>query len=123
MPSLDPRLITRLLSPDSRTVYVAYSGGVDSHVLLHLAAIGAQLRERIVAVYVNHGLQATAAAWGEHCRRQCRELQVAFQIVKVDAFARNGEGPEAAAREARYRALRQLLQTDDVLLLAQHRDD
>lgn len=123
MSNLDPRLITKLLPASCRTVYVAYSGGVDSHVLLHLAATGAQLRERIVAVYVNHGLQAAAAAWGEHCRDQCRELGVVFKIVKVDAVARNGEGPEAAAREARYRALNQLLQTDDVLLLAQHRDD
>ncbi|WFP48454.1 tRNA lysidine(34) synthetase TilS [Methylomonas sp. EFPC3] len=121
--SLDPRLITALLPPDCRTVYVAYSGGVDSHVLLHLAAVGAGLQERIVAVYVNHGLQASADAWGEHCRRQCLELRVAFQIVKVDAVARNGEGPEAAAREARYRALRPLLEEGDVLLLAQHRED
>lgn len=121
--SLDPRLITALLPSDCRTVYLAYSGGVDSHVLLHLAATAAGLRERIVAVYVNHGLQAAAAAWGEHCRRQCLELRVAFQIVNVDAVARSGEGPEAAAREARYRALLPLLQEGDVLLLAQHRED
>ncbi|OAI20249.1 tRNA(Ile)-lysidine synthase [Methylomonas koyamae] len=123
MSSLDPRLITKLLPPGCRTVYLAYSGGLDSHALLHLAAAVGDLRGRLVAVYVNHGLQAAAADWGEHCRRQCLELGVAFRIVKVDAAARDGEGPEAAAREARYRALRQLLQVDDVLLLAQHRDD
>ena len=34
-----------------------------------------------------------------------------------------GESPEEAARNARYAALKSLINVDDVLLLAQHRED
>lgn len=104
-------------------IYIGYSGGIDSQVLLHLCAIQAHLRSNIVAVYVNHGLQAVADDWAEHCRNQAQALGVEFRCLKVDAKAEVGESPEAAARSARYQALQPLLKDGDLLLLAQHRED
>ena len=48
----------------SQHIYIAYSGGVDSHVLLHLCASNGQLKNKITAVYVNHGLQVEARSLG-----------------------------------------------------------
>lgn len=104
-------------------LYVAYSGGVDSHVLLHLCASSADLAAEITAVYVHHGLQAEADAWATHCRKTAEALGVGFKALHVDATAMPGESPEEAARNARYDALRALLDVDDVLLVAQHRED
>lgn len=123
MPVLSYQAIASLLPESAGKIYVAYSGGIDSHVMLHLCATQSTLKSKIVAVYVNHGLQTVAAAWGEHCRRQAERLGVDFQLLIVDARAENGQSPEAAAREARYQALRNLLTVGDVLLLAQHRED
>jgi tRNA(Ile)-lysidine synthase len=50
-------------------VYIAYSGGIDSHVLLHLCASIDHLKPKITAVYVNHGLQTEAESWGLHCEQ------------------------------------------------------
>lgn len=122
-PVLDFQSIAPLLPTSFGTLYIAYSGGIDSHVLLHLLATQSQWRDRIVAVYVDHGLQAASAAWTVHCRQQAEPLGVAFCSLQVDARASNGESPEAAARNARYRALEKLIQEDDVLLTAQHRED
>ena len=109
---------------ESNTVWVGYSGGCDSHVLLHLLA---QLRYiqafRLKAVYVNHGLSPKAAEWGEHCRSVCDELDVSFVSLKVDATPSEGESPEAAARHTRYAAITELLQPDDYLCTAHHQDD
>jgi tRNA(Ile)-lysidine synthase len=105
---------------------VAYSGGLDSHVLLHLAARLAAERPdfpELAAVHVHHGLLAAADRWTEHCAQVCRELAVPLEILRVDARPQPGESPEEAARSARYAALRGLLTTDCVLLTAQHRDD
>jgi len=106
------------------TVWVAYSGGCDSHVLLHLLA---ELRQRhtfeLKAVYVNHGLSPNAVAWGEHCQIVCANLNVELVSLQVDATPKNGASPEAAARNARYQAITDLLQTNEYLCTAHHQDD
>ena len=104
-------------------IYIGYSGGIDSHVLLHLCASMAHLKEKITAVYVHHGLQLEADAWAEHCKKTATDLGVDFKVIRVDAIAGQGESPEEVARNARYTALRTLIETDDLLLVAQHRED
>ena len=104
-----------------RQYLVAYSGGLDSHVLLHLCA---QYFPRSVrAVYIHHGLQNEADQWSEHCANICNILQVPFKTIHVDARKRTGESPEETARKARYAALKSELQAGDCLLTAHHQDD
>ncbi len=104
----------------ARTCIVAYSGGIDSHVLLHLChAAGLSIR----AVHIHHGLQDEADAWNMHCADVCRQLDIAYKCIHVDAVAEPGESPEDAARNARYRAFEKELQRDEVLLTAHHQDD
>lgn len=104
-------------------VYIAYSGGIDSHVLLRLCASINDLKDKITAVYINHGLQVEAEGWGNHCEQICKGLGVQFLVLRVDAIAASGESPEEAARNARYGALKRLLAKDDLLLVAQHAED
>jgi tRNA(Ile)-lysidine synthase len=104
--------------------WVAYSGGLDSSVLLHaLQACAGSLHAEIGAVHVNHGLQAHAAEWEVHCRQRCAALGLRYVSLSVDAAAARGESPEAAARAARYAALVRWLPDGHCLLTAQHRDD
>lgn len=103
-----------------KTWVLAYSGGVDSRVLLHLLS---QLSLPLRAVYIDHGLQSASKHWAEHCRQTCADLNIPFEVITVDAKARNGESPEAAARDARYDALAKIIGEQDCLLTAQHRDD
>jgi tRNA(Ile)-lysidine synthase len=107
----------------SPSIYIAYSGGVDSHVLLHACTELIEFKGKITAVYVHHGLQAIAEDWAIHCQREAEKLGVNFQLLRVKAQAKNGESPEEAARNARYQALQTLLDEKDVLLVAQHRED
>ncbi len=100
---------------------VAYSGGLDSHVLLHLCSQASSLPVR--AVYIHHGLQDEADQWSEHCAEVCEALQVAFKTIHVDASKRSGESPEETARKARYKALKSELEPGDCLLTAHHQDD
>ena len=102
--------------------YVAFSGGLDSQVLLDLCAKSA-FHSRITAVYVNHGLQQQADDWQQHCAESSDKLQLKFLALSVDANPKQGESPEEAARNARYQALKSVLAVDDVLLVAQHRED
>jgi tRNA(Ile)-lysidine synthase len=103
---------------------VAFSGGLDSQVLLHaLCALRDQLVAGVAAVHVHHGLQADADMWEAHCQHVCDELDVAYTSLRVDGRPAHGESPEAAARSARYRALAEWLPVQHTLLTAQHQDD
>ncbi len=104
-------------------IYVGYSGGVDSHVLLHLCTSSVELVNKVTAVHVHHGLQKDADFWAEHCQKTAQSLHIPFKLLYVDASANHGESPEEAARNARYDALKPLIGVNDVLLVAQHRDD
>ena len=108
-----------------RRYWIACSGGVDSLVLLHaMAALGERIGDaRLAVVHVNHGLSEQAGRWAEHCARQSEALNLSFVLREVDARPSPGEAPEAAAREARYRALAELVEAGDCLLTAHHQDD
>ena len=80
-------------------VYVGYSGGVDSHVLLHLCASVKDLNNKITAVYVHHGLQTAAEVWAWHCQQSAANLGVAFKLLRVDARALPGESPGGSRQE------------------------
>lgn len=103
------------------TYWVALSGGLDSTVLLHrLKRDGVS---PLRAIHVHHGLQKKADAWVAHCRRFCKSLQVPLTVERVTINPRSDDGPEAAARDARYAALRKHLRRGDCLVTAHHRDD
>ncbi len=117
-------LYQQLLLHPAPAYRVAYSGGLDSHVLLHaLVHLRDRLDADIGAVHVNHALQADADSWEEHCRNVCSGLEVSDASLRVDARAATGESQEAAARDARYAALAAWLPAGEYLLTAQHQDD
>jgi tRNA(Ile)-lysidine synthase len=124
MTSLETRLLAAVSAWRTAPVWtVAFSGGLDSTVLLHLLA-GLSRRlplPPLRAVHVQHGLQAVAQAWPAHCQQVCDALGVPLlqRVVQVQP----GASLEQAARDARYAAFVALLGDDEVLLTAQHRDD
>lgn len=112
-----------LINPAS-TYWVAYSGGLDSHVLLSLFA---KLRETLLinvrAVHINHGLSKNAVSWAEHCAVVCRDLKIDFATYVISVDTQNGTSVEECAREKRYAIFADLLQEGDMLLTAHHKDD
>ncbi|HVT34087.1 MAG TPA: tRNA lysidine(34) synthetase TilS, partial [Nevskiaceae bacterium] len=107
--------------PRGARVWLAYSGGVDSTMLLHLLA--SKKLPRFAAIHVHHGLQPQADAWARGCEKQCAALGVKCLVVRVQVNADDPAGPEAAARKARYAALLAQMGKDDLMLTAHHQDD
>ena len=113
----------QLLSPH-RQFLVAFSGGLDSTVLLHQLVCWRQQNPDIAlrAIHIHHGISANADSWASHCRRICEAWQVPLVVERV-TLAQRGIGLEAEAREARYQAFRDALIPGEVLVTAQHLDD
>jgi tRNA(Ile)-lysidine synthase len=123
-PNTDPILQALLRAlPAAASLCVAFSGGRDSTVLLHaLAGLADKAGWRLRALHVNHGLQAQSVAWAEHCAAAAASLGLPCALLQV-APKKAGRGLEAAAREARYRALEAELRPGEWLLTAHHADD
>ncbi|AHJ75167.1 tRNA lysidine(34) synthetase TilS [Kosakonia sacchari] len=108
----------------SRQFLVAFSGGLDSTVLLHkLMLWRQQLPElKLRAIHIHHGLSPHADAWAEHCEDICARWQIPLSVVRVQVV-NNGDGIEAQARNVRYQAFADALMPGEVLVTAQHLDD
>lgn len=105
----------------NRTYWIAYSGGLDSTVLLHLAA--ALPAYSFKAIHIHHGLHPQADAWALHCELTAKQLCVPFVIERLHLPSLIGVSLEAQAREARYACFAKHMQAGDVILTAHHQDD
>lgn len=111
--------------PSPNGLAVAYSGGLDSSVLLSLTAQYCADRDiPLTAFHVHHGLSPHADAWLSHCQSVCERLGVRFFFEKIVVSA-DGEGIEGSARKGRYLALGRMstLSNIDIILAAHHQDD
>jgi tRNA(Ile)-lysidine synthase len=106
-----------------RTYWVAYSGGIDSHVLLHaLAKLRDTYSIRLIAVYINHGMSPWAANWGEHCQRVCADLAIEYVSHAIEPIP-SQKNSESRARQARYQIFKKIISQRDLVLTAHHEDD
>ena len=118
-------LVGHLPDPRHSRYCIAFSGGLDSSVLLTLMATiladwpDAALR----AIHVNHGLYADADRWQSAAQVVAQKLKVDFSAIRVSIAEDASGGVEAAARDARYLALACALATDEILVCAHHLDD
>ncbi|MHB8678381.1 MAG: tRNA lysidine(34) synthetase TilS [Rudaea sp.] len=108
----------------SGALVVAFSGGMDSSVLLHALAQLPDARTRgLRAIHVDHGLHADSDGWAAHCREFAAALDVPLHIAATQVNRGRGTGLEDAARRARFAAFGAELQPGEILVLAQHRGD
>lgn len=109
--------------PVGTHIYIAYSGGLDSQVLLHaLTSFVSAGQFALTALHLNHGLSRNADAWQAFCEKQCVALNVPilFKSVQLDADKGN---LEQRAREIRYQWFSSFMAENTVLLTAHHQND
>lgn len=117
------------LFDDFGEVFIAFSGGLDSQVLLHLCAVIKQINPKLklTAIHINHNLSKNAKKWDEHCKKICQELKVEYISRDIDVKGaltkKNKKSLEALAREMRYKIFAAILPKNAVLFTAHHADD
>lgn len=105
---------------------IAYSGGIDSQVLLHALV---QLKQKklisneITVCHVNHGLSDNAKRWQKIAEQECSKLSVKLVVKCVNVQERAQQSLEALARDARYSALKSLRVEKSIVLTGHHSDD
>jgi tRNA(Ile)-lysidine synthase len=112
--------------PNNTQVWIGFSGGLDSTVLLHAAHV--LLGSRVRAIHLNHGLQVAAADFQRHCEHLCQLWQVPLVVLQNDQVKPAGESLEAFARRERYQRFAHHITSAQsgqpaVLLTAHHQND
>ena len=102
-------------------IAVAFSGGLDSSVLLHSLTSISEYKKRVFAIHVNHGLSPNSNSWTKHCEKFCCDLGINLISLTIDL--KNSSINENLLRQARYKALFSCLKEGDVLCTAHHQDD
>ncbi|MDR2709778.1 MAG: tRNA lysidine(34) synthetase TilS, partial [Burkholderiales bacterium] len=130
MPASVISLIERALlsipqSETPRSLLVAFSGGLDSAVLLDALYQSREKLPPLFAAHVHHGLSPNADAWLIFCERFCAARGIAFTSRRLTLEQKPQTSLEEIARQARRAALRAMAEemNADTIVLAHHQDD
>ncbi len=105
-----------------KNYFVAFSGGMDSTVLLH-SLVELDLGVPITAIHVNHQNNKFSDEWEKYCSNYAARIDVPFVSHRVDIDMHSGSGIEAAMRNSRYEAFSNHINKNDWLLTAHHKND
>jgi tRNA(Ile)-lysidine synthase len=112
---------TTLLIPFKK-IYIGFSGGLDSCVLLHQLSQFHSIHAKLTAIHINHGLSPHANDWEVFAKKTAQSLNISFQSFSI--ILEKTSNLEESARNARYEIFTSLLQdSHDVLVLAHHQND
>lgn len=109
-------------APPSTRIWVGFSGGLDSSVLLHWFQQHCSASLQLRAIHVNHGLHNDANVWSAHCQAVCDAAGIELHSLRIE-LSEPQRNIEAQARKARYAAFQSVLAEGDTLALAHHADD
>ena len=106
----------------NRKFLLAFSGGVDSVVLLDLLVNVLKESDALRIIHINHNLNKHSNDWAQFSSEICEKYDLPLICESVEP-KRHGKGLEADARELRYQSFRDVIQDDEYLLTGHHQDD
>jgi len=126
MNKIESTLLSAISKYQSMPLVIAYSGGVDSQVLLHALTQlmhANKISPSVIVCHVNHGLSANAQAWQDFAQAQCQLRNIPIKVCQVKVKAQAQQSLEALARDARYSALHNIVDQPSAIITGHHSDD
>lgn len=106
---------------DIKRLFVAYSGGLDSSVLLHLL-VSDPRNFQIIPWHINHDLIESAQQMEQFCVEQATSYGLEIRLDQLGLGDTDGN-IEASARHLRYQLFEQHSGRGDCIVTAHHADD
>ena len=111
----------RLDPETNRTIFIGFSGGLDSLALLMALVRVVGDRYKLICLHADHGHSSNSADWAAHCERICKSLSVQLIMKKLEITARSNL--ESEFREKRYLFFKEVIKEEGVLFLGHHLND
>ncbi|OGV30963.1 MAG: tRNA lysidine(34) synthetase TilS [Legionellales bacterium RIFCSPHIGHO2_12_FULL_35_11] len=102
-------------------IFIAFSGGLDSTVLLHSLCNIPSLRNRLHAIHINHGISEFADDWEKHCLNICLSTNIPLIIKNIKILKKSNI--EELARNARYKVFEEIVLENECIVFAHHCND
>ena len=99
---------------------IAFSGGLDSSVLLKLISDLVIPKERITALHINHGINNDSDKWEEFCAQTAAGLGVNFKSWKLKDLDKISED---ILRNKRHEVFQSWADHNDLIVTGHHLDD
>ncbi|MEI0605052.1 tRNA lysidine(34) synthetase TilS [Brachyspira alvinipulli] len=110
-----------------KTLAVAYSGGIDSQVMLHLAyKLKEKLSFNLIIMHVNYNLRGEDSTNDElFARSMAEKYNIKIYIKEIQPNSYDGKNVQLEARNDRYNFFEELHKQNiyDYLLIAHNKDD
>lgn len=109
-----------------KRILLAVSGGADSLALAAATVFEAKkLKIEVVAAVIDHGLQKNSSDVAAKAKTTLTGLGIEEVVIEKVSVLTKGEGLEAAARDARYKALEKVRKAtkSDWIFLGHNQDD
>ena len=101
---------------------IAYSGGLDSSVLLHcFFTLSESLSIQIRSIHINHGLSDDADIHEEHCKKNSEKYGVKHISEKI--IINSKSNIEEQCRIERYKKIAYHCKDDEIIITAHHQED
>lgn len=100
---------------------VAYSGGVDSRVMLDILAGLKPNNKNLVLIHVNHGLSVLAEQWEAQAREVAKFYNAEIKVAHLNMS--DTSGVEEKARDLRYAFINENTRPGDMLFMGHHKND
>jgi tRNA(Ile)-lysidine synthase len=106
-----------------KSFLIAYSGGMDSTVLLHKML---KIREKnpqikIRAIHINHNIHSSSKKWEKHCIKICQKYTIPLITKEINIPLE--KNIEERLRIKRYNTIYNYLLYDEILLTGHHLND
>ena len=117
--------LNSLINKKVKNYFVAYSGGVDSTVLLNCAnkIIKSFKGSSLIAIHINHNYSNDSITWKNHCIEFCNKRNIKILTFDLDLSKLKGASLENQLRDLRYKVFAENLGKDEQLFMAHHLDD
>ncbi|QJC33297.1 tRNA lysidine(34) synthetase TilS [Enterobacteriaceae endosymbiont of Donacia clavipes] len=113
---------TQLMLCKFKKILVAYSGGIDSTVLLYnLVKLRKKYPILLRTIHINHNLNILSNNWSKTCMLQCQKWNVLF--IKKDIKITQKNNIENYARIKRYKIFENIIKNDEILVTAHNLND